>query len=56
MSEQLTFIFIASDRVSACERFAPTAHANIRTLQDDLPVTLHFKSDDDRPAAVGFET
>ena len=36
-------------------RFAPTAHANIRTLQDDLPVTLHFKSDDDRPAAVGFE-
>ena len=36
-------------------RFAPTAHANIRTLQDDFPVTLHFKSDDDRPAAVGFE-
>ncbi len=36
-------------------RFAPTAHANIRTLQSDFPVTLHFKSDDDRPAAVGFE-
>ncbi|AMS39347.1 protein DpdJ [Aminobacter aminovorans] len=36
-------------------RFAPTAHANIRTLQDDFPVTLHFKSDDDRPAAIGFE-
>ena len=36
-------------------RFAPTAHANVRTLQNDYPVTLHFKSDDDRPAAVGFE-
>jgi DEAD/DEAH box helicase/Helicase conserved C-terminal domain len=36
-------------------RFAPTAHANVRTLRDDFPVTLHFKSDDDRPAAVGFE-
>ncbi len=36
-------------------RFAPTAHANVRTLQDDFPVTLNFKSDDDRPAAVGFE-
>jgi hypothetical protein len=36
-------------------RFAPTAHANVRTLQDDFPVTLHFKSADDRPAAVGFE-
>lgn len=36
-------------------RFAPTAHANVRTLQDDFPVTLHFKSDDGRPAAVGFE-
>lgn len=36
-------------------RFAPTAHANVRTLQNDLAVTLHFKSDDDRPAAVGFE-
>ncbi len=36
-------------------RFAPTALANIRTIQDDFAVTLHFKSDDDRPAAVGFE-
>jgi len=36
-------------------RFAPTAHANVRTLHDDFPVTVHFKSDDDRPAAVGFE-
>jgi hypothetical protein len=36
-------------------RFAPTAHANVRTLQDDFRVTLHFKSADDRPAAVGFE-
>ncbi|MGO7394559.1 protein DpdJ [Rhizobium ruizarguesonis] len=36
-------------------RFAPTAFANVRTLQDDFPVTVHFKSDDDRPAALGFE-
>ncbi|MCA2411257.1 protein DpdJ [Rhizobium leguminosarum] len=36
-------------------RFAPTAYANVRTLQDDFPVTVHFKSDDDRPAALGFE-
>lgn len=36
-------------------RFAATAQANIRTLQDDFPVTLHFSSDDGRPAAVGFE-
>ncbi|MEH6792182.1 protein DpdJ [Parasphingorhabdus sp.] len=36
-------------------RFAATAQASIRTLQDDFPVTLHFRSDDDRPAAVGFE-
>lgn len=36
-------------------RFAPTARANVRTLQDDFPVTLHFTSDDDRPAALGFE-
>ena len=36
-------------------RFAGTAQANVRTLQDDFPVTLHFTSDDDRPAAVGFE-
>ena len=36
-------------------RFAPTAHANIRKLQDDFPVTIHFTSDDGRPAAIGFE-
>lgn len=36
-------------------RFAGTAQASIRTLQDDFPVTLTFTSDDDRPAAVGFE-
>lgn len=36
-------------------RFAATAHANIRTLQDDFAVALHFDSDDDRPAAIGFE-
>ncbi|MET3793445.1 protein DpdJ [Aquamicrobium terrae] len=36
-------------------RFAATAQANIRTLQDDFPVTLTFTCDDDRPAAIGFE-
>lgn len=36
-------------------RFAHTAYANVRTLQDDFPVTLHFTSDDDQPAAIGFE-
>jgi hypothetical protein len=36
-------------------RFAGTAQANIRTPQDDFPVTLTFTSDDGRPAAVGFE-
>lgn len=36
-------------------RFAGTAQANVRTLQDDFAVTLQFMSDDDRPAAVGFE-
>ena len=36
-------------------RFARTVNANVRTLQDDFPVTLHFTSDDDRPAAIGFE-
>ena len=36
-------------------RFARTAHANGRTLHDDFPVTVHFISDDDRPAAIGFE-
>ncbi|WP_199555738.1 phospholipase D-like domain-containing protein DpdK [Sandaracinobacteroides hominis] len=36
-------------------RFAGTAQANVRILQDDFAVTLQFMSDDDRPAAVGFE-
>lgn len=36
-------------------RFAGTAQANIRTRQEDFPITLTFTSDDDRPAAVGFE-
>jgi hypothetical protein len=36
-------------------RFSHTAKANIRTLQAELPVTLNFRSDDDRPAAIGFE-
>ena len=36
-------------------RFAATAQANVRTLQDDFPVSLHFVSDDGRAAAVGFE-
>jgi hypothetical protein len=36
-------------------RFASTAQANVRTLQDDFPVTVRFTSDDGRPAAVGFE-
>ncbi|WP_122570549.1 protein DpdJ [Pseudomonas viridiflava] len=36
-------------------RFAPTAHANVRTLKDDFPVTIHFRSDGGLPAALGFE-
>jgi hypothetical protein len=36
-------------------RFAPTAHATVRTLTDEFPVVLHFRSDDSRPAAIGFE-
>lgn len=36
-------------------RFAPTADAHIRTLKDDFSVTLKFRSDDNQPAAVGFE-
>lgn len=39
----------------AVRRFAPTAHATVRTLQDEFSVALHFRSDDGRPAAVGFE-
>jgi hypothetical protein len=40
---------------AAVRRFAPTAHATVRTLQDEFPVELTFRSDDDRPAAIGFE-
>lgn len=36
-------------------RFSATAQANVRTLQDDFPIVLHFDSDDGRPGAVGFE-
>lgn len=36
-------------------RFAPTSHANVRTMHDDFPVTVHFTSDDNLPAAIGFE-
>ncbi|WP_425985282.1 protein DpdJ [Ensifer sp. R-19] len=36
-------------------RFAPAAFANVRTLQDDFPVNVRFTSDDNRPAALGFE-
>jgi hypothetical protein len=40
---------------AAIRRFAPTAHATVRTLQDEFQVALHFRSDDNRPAAIGFE-
>lgn len=36
-------------------RFAPSSSAIIRTLQDEFAVELRFRSDDDRPAAIGFE-
>ena len=36
-------------------RFAPIAHANVRTLQDDFAVTVRFSDDEQRPAALGFE-
>jgi hypothetical protein len=36
-------------------RFAPVANANVRTLQDDFSVSIHFRSETDQPAAVGFE-
>lgn len=39
----------------AVRRFAPTAYATVRTRKEEFPVTLHFRSDDDRPAAIGFE-
>lgn len=48
--------FLHRHRASAgVRRFAPTAHATVRTLQDEFSVTLNFQSDDDRPAAIGFE-
>jgi len=40
---------------AAIRRFAPTAHATVRTLKDEFAVALHFRSDDNRPAAIGFE-
>ena len=40
---------------AAVRRVAPTAHATVRTIQDEMMVALHFCSDDSRPAAVGFE-
>lgn len=40
---------------AAIRRFAPTAHAIVRTVKDEFPVALHFRSDDNRPAAIGFE-
>jgi hypothetical protein len=40
---------------AAVRRFAPTAHATVRTLKDEFAVALHFRSDDNRPAAIGFE-
>lgn len=40
---------------AAIRRFAPTATATVRTLTDEFPVVLHFRSDDNRPAALGFE-
>lgn len=40
---------------AAVRRFAPTAHANVKTLRDEFQVALHFRSDDDRAAAIGFE-
>jgi hypothetical protein len=36
-------------------RFAQSAYANIRTLADDFPVTVQFVTDDEAPAALGFE-
>ena len=36
-------------------RFAPSSSAIVRTLRDEFAVELRFRSDDDRPAAIGFE-
>lgn len=40
---------------AAVRRFAPIAHATVRTLKDEFTVALHFRSDDNRAAAIGFE-
>jgi hypothetical protein len=40
---------------AAVRRFAPTAHATVRTLKEEFAVALHFRSDDNRAAAIGFE-
>jgi hypothetical protein len=48
--------FLHRHRASAgVRRFAQTAHATVRTLQDEFSVAINFRSDDDRPAAIGFE-
>ncbi len=40
---------------AAVRRFAPRAHANVRTLRNEFAVATHFRSDDNRAAAIGFE-
>lgn len=40
---------------ASVRRFAPTAYATVRTLQDEFSVTLNFLSDNSLPAAIGFE-
>lgn len=40
---------------AAVRRFAPTAHATVRTLKDEFAVAVHFRSDDNQAAAIGFE-
>ena len=40
---------------ASVRRFAPSAFANVRTLDDEHSVSVNFRSDDGRPAAIGFE-
>ena len=48
--------FLHRFRASASvRRFSPSAKASIRTLKDEFSIALTFRSDDDRPAAIGFE-
>ncbi len=56
--------FVARPSISTCTAFgrapafgafAPSSSAIVRTLQDEFAVEIHFRSDDDRPAAIGFE-